>query len=90
MCHIFYLIIIEGIMGSSGDHLAVMRPAYMSLPSPNITCPEEEQSRQMEVRKYRLNRYIKCNNMSNFNMNFSQNLASNQDSANHHHPPAQK
>ena len=28
-------------MSSSSDHLAVMRPAYMSLPSPNITCPDQ-------------------------------------------------
>ena len=35
------------MMASSSDQLAVMRPAYMSLPSPNITCPEEEQEKQM-------------------------------------------
>ena len=33
----------SGLMTSSSEQLAVMRPAYMNLPSPNITCPEEEE-----------------------------------------------
>ena len=36
-------------MSGSSDQLAVMRPAYMSLPSPNITCPEEDQGNPLEV-----------------------------------------
>ena len=31
----------SGLATSSSEQLAVMRPAYMSLPSPNITCAEE-------------------------------------------------
>ena len=31
-------------MSGSSDQLAVMRPAYMSLPSPNITSAEEQQT----------------------------------------------
>ena len=31
-------------MSGSSDQLAVMRPAYMSLPSPNITSAEEQQA----------------------------------------------
>ena len=38
-------------MSGSSDQLAVMRPAYMSLPSPNITCPEEDQGNPLEVLK---------------------------------------
>ena len=33
-----------GLMSGSSDQLAVMRPAYMSLPSPNITSAEEQQT----------------------------------------------
>ena len=33
-----------GLMSGSSDQLAVMRPAYMSLPSPNITSAEEQQA----------------------------------------------
>ena len=35
------------MMASSSDQLAVMRPAYMSLPSPNITCPDETGEQDM-------------------------------------------
>ena len=34
-------------MTSSSEQLAVMRPAYMSLPSPNITCAEEAEVRKI-------------------------------------------
>ena len=36
--------ITPGLMTSSTEQLAVMRPAYMSLPSPNITCGEESKT----------------------------------------------
>ena len=42
-------------MSGSSDQLAVMRPAYMSLPSPNITCPEEtDQGSQPEVGNFKM------------------------------------
>ena len=37
-----------GLMSDSSEQLAVMRPAYMNLPSPNITCPEEEEDCQAD------------------------------------------
>lgn len=37
----------SGIMSGSSDQLAVMRPAYMSLPSP--TCPDENKGNPHEV-----------------------------------------
>ena len=42
----------SGLMNSNncdGSQLGVIRPAYMSLPSPNIPCAEDEKKKGMEA-----------------------------------------
>ena len=55
LCQVWNIFLILGLLKSSnseGNQLGVIRPAYMSLPSPNIPCTEDEKKKELEEQSW--------------------------------------